>query len=59
MSLPSDVKFSGENGDRVHNLWMSDETHFHLSGFVNKQNFQYWSIDNHTISMKHLSIQKK
>jgi hypothetical protein len=21
---------------------MSDERHFHLSGFVNKQNFHYW-----------------
>jgi hypothetical protein len=25
------------------NLLMSDEAHFHLSGFVNKQNFRYWS----------------
>ena len=25
---------------------MSDETHFHLSGFVNKQNFRYWSATN-------------
>lgn len=24
--------------DRVHNLWMSYEVHFHLSCFVNKQN---------------------
>jgi hypothetical protein len=32
-----------ENPDLVNNLLMSDETHFHLSGFVNKQNFRYWS----------------
>jgi len=25
---------------------MSDEAHFHLSGFVNKQNFCYWSATN-------------
>jgi len=27
---------------------MSDEAHFHLSGFVNKQNFCYWSATNLT-----------
>lgn len=30
----------------IHNLWMSDEAHFHLSGFVNKQNFRYWANEN-------------
>lgn len=30
----------------AHNLWMSDEAHFHLSGYVNKQNFRYWSAVN-------------
>lgn len=35
-----------ENVDQVNNLWMSDEAHFHLSGFVNKQNFRYWSEEN-------------
>lgn len=25
---------------------MSNEAHFHLSGFVNKQNFRYWSDSN-------------
>jgi hypothetical protein len=24
----------------------SDETHFHLSGTVNKQNFHYWAAEN-------------
>lgn len=38
-----------ENEDRVHNLRMSHEAHFLLSGFVNKQNFRYWaeSIPQH------------
>jgi hypothetical protein len=25
---------------------MTDETYFHLSGYVNKQNFRYWSPDS-------------
>lgn len=27
-------------------LLMSDEAHFHLDGYVNKQNFRYWSVTN-------------
>jgi hypothetical protein len=27
-------------------LIISDEAHFHLSGYVNKQNFRYWSDNN-------------
>jgi len=36
----------GEDEDLVKNIWMSDEAHFHVSGFVNKQNFRYWSQAN-------------
>ena len=36
----------GEDEDLGNNIWMSAETHFHLSGFVNKQNFRYWSQAN-------------
>jgi hypothetical protein len=35
-----------ENPDLVNNILMSDEAHFHPSGFVNKQNFHYWSSEN-------------
>ena len=28
------------------NILTSDEAHFHLSGFVNKQNFRYWADEN-------------
>jgi len=35
-----------EDEDLVKNIWMSDKTHFHVSGFVNKQNFRYWSQAN-------------
>jgi len=27
-------------------LIMSDEAHFHLNGYVNKQNFRYWAAEN-------------
>jgi len=35
-----------ENPDILNNLLMTDEAHFHLSGFVNKQNMRYWSPVN-------------
>lgn len=41
-----DVIGRNENDEQVHNLWMSDEAHFHLSGFINKHNFRYWSDNN-------------
>jgi hypothetical protein len=27
-------------------ILMTDEAHFHLSGYVNKQNFHYWAEEN-------------
>ena len=27
-------------------VMMSDEVHFHLNGFVNKQNCRFWAADN-------------
>ena len=35
-----------ENEDFVNNLIMTDEAHFHLSGFVNKQNCRFWASEN-------------
>lgn len=35
-----------EDANFLGNLWISDEAHFHLNGFVNKQNFRYWAQDN-------------
>jgi hypothetical protein len=32
-----------ENNEFIHELIMSDEAHFHLNGFVNKQNCRFWS----------------
>jgi len=35
------------NDDRVINTFlMTDEAHFHLSGYVNKQNYRYWAPEN-------------
>jgi len=34
------------NKDIVYNLWMSDQVHFHFSGYINRQNFRYWSDPN-------------
>jgi transposase len=30
----------------IHHMFMSDEAHFHLNGYVNKQNSRYWSAIN-------------
>ena len=35
------------NDDGVINaLLMTDEAHFHMSGYVNKQNYRYWALEN-------------
>jgi hypothetical protein len=48
-----------ENQDLVLNLLMRDEAYFHLSGFVNKQNFRYWSSETpQTFHGKRLHISK-
>jgi hypothetical protein len=48
-----------ENPDLVNNIFMSDEAHSHLSGFVNKQNFCYWSSKTLKDSMKSRSTVRK
>jgi hypothetical protein len=42
----------------VHILFMSDEAHFHLSGFVNKQNFRYWAKNSYQLRQKPLHSAK-
>jgi hypothetical protein len=37
------LQLINQNQELVNNLLMGDEAHFHLFGFVNKQNFRYWS----------------
>jgi hypothetical protein len=42
------LRLINQNQELVNNLLMSDEAHFHLSGFGNKQNYHYWSATNPT-----------
>jgi hypothetical protein len=42
------LQLINQNQELVNNLLMSDEAHLHLPGFVNKQNFRYWSATNPT-----------
>ena len=43
----------------IDNLFMSDEAHFHLNGYVNKQNFRFWSNFNpHELHEKPLHSEK-
>uniref|UniRef100_A0A8D8SNF8 DUF4817 domain-containing protein n=2 Tax=Cacopsylla melanoneura TaxID=428564 RepID=A0A8D8SNF8_9HEMI len=37
---------AAEDPEFIHNLIMSDEAHFHLNGFVNKQNCRIWAKEN-------------
>ena len=30
----------------IKTLLMTDEAHFHLSDYVNKQNYRYWALEN-------------
>ena len=42
-------KFLGlvkNNSDIVNTLLMSDEAHFHVSGYMNKQKYRYWAPNN-------------
>lgn len=39
------VRLLNEGANVINNLIMSDEAHFHLSGYVNKQNFRYWCAE--------------
>ena len=40
------LQLINQNKELINNLLKSDEAHFHLSGFVTKQNFHYWSATN-------------
>jgi hypothetical protein len=39
----------------INAVLMTDEAHFHLSGYVNKQNYHYWAAKIHKSSISILS----
>jgi hypothetical protein len=55
--LQSSNEFLGlvkNNSDIVNTLLMSDETHFHVFGYVNKQKCRYWTPNNrHELHQRH------
>ena len=42
----SQLDLIAANDDFLGNLLFSDESHFHLHGYVDHQNFRYWSAVN-------------
>jgi len=48
-----------QDEDKICSLMMTDEAHFHLNGFVNKQNFRFWGGENpQVIHVKELHPQR-
>ena len=48
---------SGENDENK--IVFSDEVHFWLNGYVNKQNYRFWGTENPNISIsKSLNLEK-
>ena len=35
-----------EDNEFLDKLWISDEAHFHLTGYANKQSYRYWADSN-------------
>lgn len=44
--MQSDFSNLREDNGFIHNMIMSDEAHYHLNGFINKQNCKSWSTVN-------------
>jgi hypothetical protein len=48
-----------DNSTVIRHIWFCDEEHFHLNGYVNKQNVHAWGTDTpHTVMEKSLHPQK-
>ena len=55
------MRFAGEILEKigsqevsVNTIWFSDECHFHLNGYVNRQNYRIWGSEN-----PHLALEKQ
>ena len=46
MSLVMHFQEQGSVNEFIHKLIMGDEAHFHLNGYVNKQNTRFWGTEN-------------
>ena len=47
------VQLSRDNVNFLSNVLMTDEAHFHLNGYVNKQNLRFWGTDNPRVLHRH------
>jgi hypothetical protein len=57
--ISSEQHFDMLNDDGVINtVLMTDEAHFHLSGYVNKQNYCYWDPKIHKSTVSVLFVVK-
>ena len=50
---PAWCRWMLQHPDVLDGLWMSDEAHFFLDGYVSKQNCRYWSEEHPHISVEH------
>ena len=35
----------------INRVWFSDEAHFYLNGYVNKQNYRFWGSENPNVAV--------
>lgn len=47
------ITYINNNNEFLSKLWMSDETHFHLTGYINKQNYRHWVDTNPNEVLEH------
>ena len=48
-----------ENQIEIDKIWFSDEAHFQLDGYVNKQNYRFWGTENPQICVESTSYPER